>query len=200
MHLHYLQSFRPQHAVTLQPCAHPAAVQQQRRACRWSPYGACRSGLTQFSGGFSVSFRRAPHEGRCATLRIWVGGRARPITARPFTRGDCRSDPRNVSAVCFTPAALRVLAGEALSPASRPRKLFRIVHLAFAPSLRAELRGWPGSGVDGANEVVRAALDGLEAVKQNPGLLLNASQLRNAFGRAQQLAVRTGFATADCRF
>lgn len=123
-----------------------------------------------------------------------------PIAGQP--RQDSREaagNPRVIGAVCFRPPALRVLAGEALSPASRPRKLLRIVHLAFGSSLRAELRGWRGSRVSGANEVVRAAMDGLHAVKRNPGLLLDAARLGDAFRRAQRLAVRTGLATADCR-
>jgi hypothetical protein len=89
LHLEYLTSFRPTQAVTLKPCPHPATAQAQRRACRWSPYGACRSGLTAFSGGFVLNFRRSPLLGRCATLQVWVGGRPNPITTRPFTRRGC---------------------------------------------------------------------------------------------------------------
>jgi hypothetical protein len=91
LQLEYLQSIQPEDAVTLKPCAHPATAQAQRRVCHWSPHGACRSGLTQFNGGFLLKFRRAPRYGRCASLRVWVGERTSPIITRPFAGGGCRS-------------------------------------------------------------------------------------------------------------
>jgi hypothetical protein len=89
LHMVYLQSNRPAHAVTLKPCPHVATAQAQRRACHWSPYGACRSGLTAFSGGFFVNFRRAPLKGRCAMLQVWTRDQPNPLTTRPFTDRGC---------------------------------------------------------------------------------------------------------------
>jgi hypothetical protein len=91
LHLAYLHFNRGTEAVTLDPCPHPATAKAQRRACHWSPYRACSSGLTAFAGGFFLHVRRAPREGRCATLQVWAGERANPITTRPFTSRDCPS-------------------------------------------------------------------------------------------------------------
>jgi hypothetical protein len=90
LQLEYLQSFHPTDAVTLKPCPHPATARAQRRACHWSPYGACRTGLTAFAGGFALNFRRSPMQGRCATLEVWVAERTNPITTRPFTSAGCQ--------------------------------------------------------------------------------------------------------------
>ena len=87
-HLAYV---RPANAVKLKPCPHPATPRAQRRACHWSPFSACRSGLTSFAGGFFVDFRHAPMQGRCATVQVWVGDSTDPITTRPFAAGDCPS-------------------------------------------------------------------------------------------------------------
>jgi hypothetical protein len=93
LHLVYLQSNRPTRAVTLNPCPHVAMAKAQRRACHWSPYAACRTGLTWYGGGFFLNFRRSPLEGRCAILQVWAGERPNPITIRPFTRRGCHERP-----------------------------------------------------------------------------------------------------------
>jgi hypothetical protein len=80
---------RTEAAATLRPCVQAPSVRAQRRECHWSPFGACRSGVTQFNGGFSVRFAHAPAAGRCAALRVWVEERPNPITAYPFTRASC---------------------------------------------------------------------------------------------------------------
>jgi hypothetical protein len=88
LHLAYV---RPTDAVKLKPCPHPVTPRAQRRACHWSPYSACRSGLTSFAGGFFLDFRHAPMGGRCATLHVWVGESTDPITTRLFAGGGCPS-------------------------------------------------------------------------------------------------------------
>jgi hypothetical protein len=90
LHLVYVNFTRLTHAVTLKPCRHPATAQAQRHACHWSPYSACRSGLTWYSGGFKINFNRSgPLRARCAMLQVWTSERANPITIRPFTRRGC---------------------------------------------------------------------------------------------------------------
>jgi hypothetical protein len=89
LRLAYVHRIRGTDAVTLDPGPHPATAKAQRRACHWSPYEACRSGVTAFSGGFWVNFRRAPTQARCATLQVWVGESTDAITIRPFASGRC---------------------------------------------------------------------------------------------------------------
>jgi hypothetical protein len=88
LHVAYIQ---PAEAVKLKPCPHPATPEAQSRACHWSPHSACRSGPTYFAGGLVVDFRRAPMQGRCATVEVWVGDISDPITTTPFAGGGCPS-------------------------------------------------------------------------------------------------------------
>jgi hypothetical protein len=90
LQLAYVQRNRGTDAVTLKPCPHPATARAERRACHWSPYSACRTGLTAFSGGFWVKFNHASSlQARCAMLQVWTGKQPNPITVRPFTRQGC---------------------------------------------------------------------------------------------------------------
>ena len=95
-------------AVTLRACRHRRSRAAQRRECRWaegvagppgsvrSDYTACRSGPTFFSGGFEIDYAKAPQEGRCAELIVWVKGQQEPHRVRlvpPAEPGECPADP-----------------------------------------------------------------------------------------------------------
>jgi hypothetical protein len=69
-------------AVTLRACRHRRSHAAQRRECGWTPYTACRSGATFFSGGFEIDYEEAPRQGRCAELIVWVEGEREPYRLR----------------------------------------------------------------------------------------------------------------------
>lgn len=65
-------------AVSLAGCRRPAT----RAECGSGPRTTCRSRVTPFSGGFEVDYARAPRQGRCAELIVWVDGN--PLRARLY--------------------------------------------------------------------------------------------------------------------
>jgi hypothetical protein len=69
-------SVKPGEAA-LQACRHFRSERARRRECRWGRQTACRSGPTQFSGGFRIRFAQAPERGRCAELIVRVRGEER---------------------------------------------------------------------------------------------------------------------------
>jgi hypothetical protein len=77
---------RTAHAVTLEGCRTRPTAAQQRQECgsRPRPDDTCTSGPTPFSGGFTIDYARAPHQGRCAELVVWVKGRSRALRERLF--------------------------------------------------------------------------------------------------------------------
>ena len=94
-------------AITLRACRHRRSRAAQRRECRWAEgvagppgsvrgdYTACRSGPTSFNGGFEIDYAKAPQQGRCADLIVWVKGRQEPHRVRlvpPADPGDCPAD------------------------------------------------------------------------------------------------------------
>jgi hypothetical protein len=85
MRLEYVHGAdRPVHAVTLQGCRRRGSAAARRRECGPGPQETCRSGRTPFSGGFTIDYARAPAQGRCAQLIVWVRGRARPLRERLY--------------------------------------------------------------------------------------------------------------------
>ena len=51
---------------------------------------ACRNRLTPWSGGFTIDYARAPRQGRCAELIVWVDGEPAPRRKRLFVpAGPC---------------------------------------------------------------------------------------------------------------
>jgi hypothetical protein len=58
-------------------------------------YTACRSGPTFFSGGFEIDYAKAPQQGRCAELIVWVRGEQEPHRVRLLRvePGECAGDP-----------------------------------------------------------------------------------------------------------
>lgn len=67
MRLEYLHgNHGPVHAVTIQ---------------------ACERKLSPYSGGFTIDYARAPHQGRCATVEVWIDGRDEPLRRRVFRPG-----------------------------------------------------------------------------------------------------------------
>jgi hypothetical protein len=107
MRLRYAHRENGVTAVTLRACRHRASRAAQRRECVWaegvvgSPgsirddYTACRSGPTLFSGGFEIDYARAPDQGRCAQLIVWVKGEREPLRV-PLLRtgaGECAGNP-----------------------------------------------------------------------------------------------------------
>jgi hypothetical protein len=48
---------------------------------------ACRRRLTPFGGGFTIDYARAPRQGRCAELIVWVDGSDVPWRERLFAPG-----------------------------------------------------------------------------------------------------------------
>ena len=67
------------HTITLDACNTFNSSAARRRECRWKPDRACRSGATQFNGGFGVDFVNAPRRGLCAKLIVRVKGRRQPL-------------------------------------------------------------------------------------------------------------------------
>jgi hypothetical protein len=67
-------------------------VPREQRAWMRLEYGgrhavtlaACRNRLTPWSGGFTVDYARAPRQGRCAELIVWVDGEDAPRRERLF--------------------------------------------------------------------------------------------------------------------
>ena len=67
MRLEYLHGGDgPVHAVTIQAC--------ERR-------------LSPYTGGFTIDYDKAPHQGRCARVEVWVDGREEPLRRRVFRPG-----------------------------------------------------------------------------------------------------------------
>lgn len=75
MRLLYDLSGRPTSRITLRACRTFLSREAQRRECGYAPRIACQWRNTQFSGGFAVSFDKAPQRGRCAELAVRVAGR-----------------------------------------------------------------------------------------------------------------------------
>jgi hypothetical protein len=48
---------------------------------------ACKRALSPYSGGFAIDFAKAPHQGRCAEVVVWVRGREQPLRKRIFRPG-----------------------------------------------------------------------------------------------------------------
>lgn len=71
------------HAVTLQGCRRPPT----RAECGRRPWDTCARDRTPFSGGFTIDYATAPHQGRCAELLVWVEGREQPRRERIFRPG-----------------------------------------------------------------------------------------------------------------
>ena len=67
-------------------------VPREQRAWMRLEYGgkravtldACDGRLTVWSGGFTIDYARAPRQGRCAELIVWVDGEAAPRRERLF--------------------------------------------------------------------------------------------------------------------
>ena len=80
---------RGEEAVTLSACSTESSRAQQRTECGWTPFNACTRGVTQFSGGFFVDFKRAPDNGSCATLEVWPTKNGPPIVEPLFRKAGC---------------------------------------------------------------------------------------------------------------
>jgi hypothetical protein len=94
-------------AVTLRACRHRSSLAARRRECVWAEgvvgppgsvrddYTACRTGPTSFSGGFDIDYDKAPQQGRCAELIVWVQDEQKPRRVRLLhvEPGECASDP-----------------------------------------------------------------------------------------------------------
>ena len=76
----YAHSDAGAHAVTLAGCPRDAT----RADCGRGPRDTCARGPTPFSGGFTIDYARAPRQGRCAELIVWVQGRPEPLRKRVF--------------------------------------------------------------------------------------------------------------------
>ena len=83
---------RGAYELTLAGCRRFASSARQRAECGPGPQDTCTSGRTPFSGGFTIDYARAPRQGRCAELIVWVDGRAAPLRKRIFPEA-CRSAP-----------------------------------------------------------------------------------------------------------
>ena len=76
---------RPSARVTLEvPAEQRAWMHLEYGGDRAVTLAACRSILTPFSGGFTIDYARAPRQGRCAELIVWVDGAARARRKRLF--------------------------------------------------------------------------------------------------------------------
>jgi len=75
MQLLYNFNGRPTAKITLRACRTFPSRSARRRECGRPPDLACRWRNTQFSGGFTISFDKAPQRGRCAELAVRVTGR-----------------------------------------------------------------------------------------------------------------------------
>lgn len=80
MRMEYAHGQNSAYAVTLEGCRRPPTAQE----CGPGPRDTCARGRTPFSGGFTIDFARAPHQGRCAELLVWVQGREEPLRKRIF--------------------------------------------------------------------------------------------------------------------
>jgi hypothetical protein len=76
------------HAITLRACRHFKSRRAQRRECAWEPSITCRSPYTQFAGEIYIDYERAPRQGACADLLVWVEGDQRPHRGQLFP-DDC---------------------------------------------------------------------------------------------------------------
>jgi len=74
---------RGKYEVTVEGCRRLASRARQRDECGPGPQDTCVSGRTPFSGGFTIDYARAPHQGRCAQLIVWTRGE-RPQLKRLF--------------------------------------------------------------------------------------------------------------------
>jgi hypothetical protein len=79
MRLEYAHTAPAAHAVTLRGCRRRASRAAQRRECGPGSRATCTTGPTPFGGGFTIDYARAPRQGRCAELIVWVRGRAEPL-------------------------------------------------------------------------------------------------------------------------
>jgi hypothetical protein len=88
------------------PCPRRRTEAEQREACAWEPFTACRSGLTQFNGLIAVDYEDAPNRGRCARLLVRVEGESEVRRTYAFgpPRGLC--DPTGRSIVLGSPEYL----------------------------------------------------------------------------------------------
>ncbi|MBI5105905.1 MAG: hypothetical protein HZB46_13165 [Solirubrobacterales bacterium] len=66
-------------AVTLRACRGEAT----REECGRGPRDTCH-GRTPWAGGFVIDYAKAPHQGRCAELEVWLPRRERPLRERLF--------------------------------------------------------------------------------------------------------------------
>jgi hypothetical protein len=80
MVMEYAHTSSSPHAVTLRGCPRRAT----EAACGPGSRQTCARGPTPFSGGFTVDYARAPLQGRCAELIVWVQGRPEPLRKRIF--------------------------------------------------------------------------------------------------------------------
>ena len=82
-------------AIRLAACRHLPLLAEQRDECGWAPMLACRSASTRFSGGVWIDFDRAPRDGACAAVHVWVERQPGPLRKRLFdpSPGTCRGVP-----------------------------------------------------------------------------------------------------------
>jgi hypothetical protein len=93
MRLEYARTAASPYAVTLSGCRRGLSTRAaQRQECGAGSRETCTRGPTPFSGGFTIDYARAPRQGRCAELIVWVQGRAEPMR-RGIFRAPCRASP-----------------------------------------------------------------------------------------------------------